>query len=140
VSFSSRKKPMAHKIYNKPVLDKLGVKPESVVTVLSIDDEKFWNELVERTRGAVRGKLRVNTDLVFFGADRNLELKKLKNLEHYIKPNGAIWVVSRKGKEATLKDVDVIAAAKATGLVDNKVVSFSETHTALRLVIPIQGR
>jgi len=131
---------MAHKIYNKPVLDKLGVKPESVVTVLSIDDEKFWNELVERTRGAVRGKLRVNTDLVFFGADRNLELKKLKNLEHYIKPNGAIWVVSRKGKEATLKDVDVIAAAKATGLVDNKVVSFSETHTALRLVIPIQGR
>jgi hypothetical protein len=30
----------------------------------------------------------------------------------------------------------VIAAARAVGLVDNKVVAFSATHTALRLVIP----
>jgi hypothetical protein len=42
--------------------------------------------------------------------------------------------------EAKIKDVDVIAAAKAAGLVDNKVVSFSETHTALRLVIPVDQR
>jgi hypothetical protein len=34
----------------------------------------------------------------------------------------------------------VIAAAKAAGLVDNKVVAFSETHTSLRLVIPIDRR
>jgi hypothetical protein len=48
--------------------------------------------------------------------------------------------VSRKGKAATLRDVDVIEAAKAVGLVDNKVVSFSPTHTALRLVIPVARR
>ena len=36
--------------------------------------------------------------------------------------NGAIWVVSRKGKAATLRDVDVIEAAKDARLVDNKVV------------------
>ena len=41
-------------------------------------------------------------------------------------PNGAIWVVSRKGKAATLRDVEVIAAAKAGGLVDNKVASFDD--------------
>ena len=56
------------------------------------------------------------------------------------RPNGAIWVVSRKGKAATLRDVDVIAAARASGLVDNKVASFSATHTALRLVIPVAQR
>ena len=53
-----------------------------------------------------------------------------------MKPDGAIWVVSKKGKEATIKDVDVIASAKAVGLVDNKVVGFSDTHTSLRLVVP----
>jgi hypothetical protein len=35
-----------------------------------------------------------------------------------------------------LKDVEVMAAAREAGLVDNKVVSFSDTHTALKLVIP----
>ena len=36
--------------------------------------------------------------------------------------------------------VEVMAAARAAGLVDNKVVSFSETHTSLRLVIPVAER
>ena len=55
-------------------------------------------------------------------------------------PNGAIWVVSRKGKAATIRDVDVINAAKAAALVDNKVASFDETRTSLRLVIPVALR
>ena len=49
-----------------------------------------------------------------------------------IRPNGAIWVISRKGRAATLRDVDVIEGALAAGLVDNKVVSFSETQTSIR--------
>ena len=36
--------------------------------------------------------------------------------------------------------MEVIEAAKASGLVDNKVVSFSATHTSLRLVIPLALR
>jgi len=47
-------------------------------------------------------------------------------------PKGAVWIVSRKGKAATIKDVEVMATARAMGLVDNKVVGFSDTHTALR--------
>ena len=61
-------------------------------------------------------------------------------LRERLVPNGAIWVVSRKGRSATLRDVDVIAAARASGLIDNKVASFSPTHTALRLVIPVALR
>jgi len=36
--------------------------------------------------------------------------------------------------------VHVIAAAKEAGLVDVKVVRFSDTHTALKLVIPVARR
>ncbi len=55
-------------------------------------------------------------------------------------PNGAIWVVHRKGKDAPLKYVEVFAAGRSAGLVDNKVASFSATHTAERLVIPRADR
>jgi hypothetical protein len=117
------------------LIDKLGVKPKSIVSVLGIRDENFWAQLVDR--GAdVSKRLRRNSDLIFYAADSLLELAKLGKLKSYLKPDGAIWVVSLKGKAATIKDVDVIAAAKAAGLVDNKVVSFSETCTSLRLVIP----
>jgi hypothetical protein len=64
------------------------------------------------------------------------DLVRLGELREAIKPAGGIWVVSPKGKGAVLKDVEVMAAAREAGLVDNKVVSFSDTHTALRLVIP----
>jgi hypothetical protein len=129
-----------HKIYNKPVLDKLGVKTESNVTVVGVDDKKFLEDLIDRALNVMNGMLRKNAELIFFGADGKKELTKLKQLKRYLKPDGAIWVVSKKGKEATIKEVDVIAAAKAAGLVDNKVVGFSETHTALRLVIPREKR
>ena len=79
-------------------------------------------------------------DVIFYAADSLVALKKLANLKKYLTPNGAIWVVSLKGTAAKIKDVDVISAAKAAGLVDNKVVSFSETHTARRLVMPVSER
>ena len=67
-------------------------------------------------------------------------MRKCRELKATLVPNGAIWVVHRKGKEATLRDIDVFAAGKAAGLVDNKVASFSATHTAERLVIPRSAR
>lgn len=124
----------------RSLIDKLGVKPEAKVTVIGVQDEAFWLQLGERTHDIVVGRLRKECDVVFFAADSLSDLKKLARLKTYLVSNGAIWVVSLKGKAAKVKDVDVIAAAKAAGLVDNKVVSFSETHTSLRLVIPINQR
>jgi len=121
-------------------MDKLGVKPESKVTVIGIDDETFWQQLVDRTDDAVKSRLRHDTDLIFYAADSLDQLFELGRLKTYLKPDGAIWVVSLKGKAARIKDLDVIAAARAAGLVDNKVVSFSTTHTSLRLVIPVEQR
>ena len=45
-----------------------------------------------------------------------------------------LWVLHPKGR-ADLKDVDVMAAGRAAGLVDNKVVRVSDSHSALRFVI-----
>ena len=80
------------------------------------------------------------SDLVFLAADSTEELAALSGLRGHIRPPGGIWVVSRKGRAATIRDTEVIAAARAAGLVDNKVVAFSETHTSLRLVIPVADR
>jgi len=64
------------------------------------------------------------------------KLAVLPALRARIRQSGAIWVVFRKGKAATMRDVDVMGAARDAHLVDNKVVGFSDTHTSLRLVIP----
>ena len=122
--------------YTTPLLDKLGVRPGARVAMLGITDPAFLSEL--RTRAAVTGggTPESGTNLVFLAADDLGALDRLPELRAAIFPAGAIWVVSRKGRAATLRDVEIIAAARAAGLVDNKVVSFSASHTALRLVVP----
>lgn len=128
------------RLYTTPLLDKLGVRPGYRVAVIDIDDAAIRLLLAERTTDLTEGWPEAETDVVLLGADSREALAPLESLAARIRPNGGIWVVSRKGKEATLRDVEVIEAARAAGLVDNKVVSFSPTHTALRLVIPRDRR
>jgi hypothetical protein len=49
-------------------------------------------------------------------------------LERIIKRNGGIWVVWPKGQQH-IRQADVMAAAKRAGLVDVKIVAFSDTHS-----------
>ena len=128
------------RVYTTPLLDKLGVRPGMRVALIDIDDVSFRPLLAERTSDITDGWPGSETDIVFLGAETPAALGPLEALSARIRPNGAIWVVSRKGKAATLRDIEVIDAAKAAGLVDNKVVSFSPTHTSLRLVIPLARR
>jgi hypothetical protein len=125
---------------DKPLMDRLGVKPEDVVAVVGVDDPDFARSLAERLGRPPRARLARKCNAIFYAADSPRALMRLRALRSYIVPNGAIWVVSRKGREATLKDVEVIAAAKSADLVDTKVVSFSPTHTSLKLVIPRKSR
>jgi hypothetical protein len=119
----------------KGLMDKLGVKQDASAAVLGVIDPAFLEELHSRTT-QVSEALNRNHDLVFFEADHPADIARLGDLREGIKLDGAIWVVSPKGKGAQVKDTDVMAAAKEAGLVDTKVVSFSDTHTALKLVIP----
>jgi hypothetical protein len=128
------------RVYTTSRLDKLGVRPGVRVAIIGVPDEDLRQELRARTHDLTEDAPLADTDIVILGADSQEELSRLEDLRSTIVPNGAIWVVSRKGKAATLRDVDVIAAARTVGLVDNKVASFSPTHTALRLVIPVALR
>jgi DUF3052 family protein len=130
------------KVYLAPLLDKLGVKPGMRVALVgAVDaDGSFRAQLADRTDDVTMGRPKTDTDLVFMAADGQTELVGLAALRDRIRPAGAIWVVSRKGKASTIRDVEVMAAAREAGLVDNKVVSFSSTHTSIRLVIPVALR
>ncbi|MEA2520264.1 MAG: hypothetical protein QOF49_2344 [Chloroflexota bacterium] len=133
--------------YTRPLLDKLGVRPGMRVAIVGdveTPDEgaaepegRFESRLAERTSDLTIARPKIDTDIVFLAADSTADLAALADVRTRIRPNGAIWVVSRKGKAATLPDVEVIAAARDHDLVDNKVVAFSTTRTALRLVIPL---
>ena len=145
---------MAEAVSTRPLLDKLGVRPGARVA-LARADRGGTTDLADPF-AELRALLRERTgdvavlrpgdpappasDLVFVEADSIDDLLRIGVLRGALVPNGAIWVVSRKGSGASLRDVDVIAAAKSVGLVDNKVVAFSPTHTALRLVIPVALR
>lgn len=131
----------AEKIKNpRSLMDKLGIKPGMRVAVHGVDDAEFLIQLSERTGGVAKRPAGHGLDMIFFGCEDAESLVRLAPLKRTLKSDGAIWVVHRKGRDATLKDVDVFAAAKRVGLVDNKVVAFSATHTAERLVIPLKDR
>jgi hypothetical protein len=120
----------AQAIANPPGrLDKLGVKAGMRAVILDLDDPGFAAELA--TRAAVVNDLS-GLDILVYGADNAEALARIGDLVPALADRGALWVVSLKGKLLKVKDVEVMAAAKAFGLVDNKVCSFSETRTALR--------
>ena len=128
------------RVYSTPLLDKLGIRPGMRVALVDIDDPDIRGQIATRTTDVTDGWPEPDTDVVLFGADSWEALAPLRDLAGMIRPNGAIWVVSRKGKTRTLRDVEVIEAGKDARLVDNKVCSFSATHTAIRLVIPVAHR
>ncbi len=128
------------RVYTTPLLDKLGIRPGMRVAVVHLDDPQIRRLIAERTTDLTEDWPEPDTDIILVGAESFEDLSRLGDLAACIRPNGAIWVVSRKGKTATLRDVEVIGAAIASGLVDNKVASFSATHTAARLVIPVALR
>lgn len=123
-------------VSTRPLADKLGIQPGARVAIVGVPDAELRRMLRERGADFTDGEPQPANDLIFLAADDPDDLRRLAGLRTRIKPNGGIWVVFRKGKAATLRDAEVIEAAIGNGLVDNKVVSFSDTHTALRLVIP----
>jgi hypothetical protein len=139
-----------HKKANKPreperdyshrsLLDKLGVKPGQRIGVLGVEDPVFLKDLADRVPEFVREKPLSSADIILLGAENRKALARVKSLAGAIQKAGAIWIVYPKG-QSHIREVDVMAAGKSAGLTDNKVCRFSETHTALRFVIPLARR
>jgi hypothetical protein len=115
----------------KPLLDKLGVKPGMRVTVLGVDDADFAAQLAERVSA---GNDVQDADIVFYAANEPGDMARLATLKGQIKRDGAVWVVYRKGR-GDFNENDILRLGLESGMVDVKVVRFSDTHTATKFVI-----
>lgn len=131
----------ATRIMNPPSrLDKLGIKAGMSVLLIGALDVGFASEVESQGARLVRGGSKtVLHDAVFYRADGRDALARLGELKGSIKPDGAVWVVRPKGTKA-ITESDTMAAGKRAGLVDVKVVSFSDTLTAEKFVIPLAKR
>ena len=118
-------------------IDKLDVKDTSRVALVGEFDAEFVEEL--RARATRIDADDSENDLLFLRIDGAADLARLVELRARIAQNGGIWLIHPKG-DPTLKHEVIVGAARAAGLIDNKTAKFSETHTALKLVIPRAAR
>ena len=126
----------AEKIRSPPsLLDKLGVKRGQRVSVVGIEDREFLDQLSARVDDLTRGRARAGSDLVLVAMSDRADLPRLLKLREAIKAGGAIWVVWPKGSKEFRED-DVRAYGPTAGLVDVKVARFSDTLSALKMMIP----
>lgn len=126
-------------LHPKSVVDKLGVKAGQRVALVGEHDAALVEGL--RARGAVVsvGAPRSAVDVIFLAAEDARALGALEKLKARLVPNGGLWVIRPKGSDR-IHERDVMAAGKAAGLVDVKVVKVSEALTAEKLVIPVAKR
>jgi len=119
---------------HRSLLDKLGVKPGARVSILAVDDPAFMADLRARTQDVSIGDALSESDAIFLSVEGPNEMKRLPALRASIKPNGAVWAVFRKGRK-DFNENDVLRLGLESGLVDVKVVRFSDTHAATKFVI-----
>ena len=78
-------------------------------------------------------------DAIFFAVSRPADFNPLATVKAAIKPAGAVWLIRQKDS-SEITESAVIAAGRAAGLVDVKVVALSPKHSAMKFVIPVKNR
>jgi hypothetical protein len=121
------------------LIDKLGVKKGQVVSVLGIDDPRFWDELRDRTAKIAVGTASKDSDWIFVAVESEDDLARLRTLKASIKKTGSIWAIWKKGRKALTED-HIREAAIGAGLVDVKVARVSDALSGLKLMIPKSQR
>jgi hypothetical protein len=117
---------------------KLGLKAGLRIGIHGLEDPALVSEIEEAD--AVLTKEAKRLDLVFLGVASERELSKLGTIAKALAPHGGIWVVRTKGRDAAVSEGSVRTAAERAGLVDVKVVAYSDTQSADKLVIPVNAR
>jgi len=131
--------PRAARVYTRSRTEKLGVKPGSRVALIGLQDPSFVDEL--KAAGA-RVTARVGAgpyDMVITRLGASSDLPSLIDAKKRIVPNGMIWAVWPKGRKEFRED-DIRHFGPGAGLVDVKVMSFSDELSGLKLVIPLAQR
>jgi len=130
----------AHRILHpKSRADKLGIRPGLAISAIALGDGLFLKKLRAVAKRFSDLRPLDASDLIFLGAEKAVELGRIKTVIPSLGSGGALWIVYPKGKQE-IREQQVLGAGRQAGLVDVKVVSFSPTHTALRFVRPKSGR
>lgn len=122
----------AHDIsHPRTLADKLGVKAGQRVRLVGDADPALVGAGERITDG--------EADVVFIGAESPDDLRLIGPLQDQIARDGSIWVIRPKGR-ADLTEAMVIAAGRDAKLHDVKIARVSDTHTAMKFVIPVERR
>jgi hypothetical protein len=116
-------------------IEKLGLKPHHRYGFLGGFSDDFLADLAEVAGEPSEPPL----DQSYVRLDGQEDLGKLEAAKAGIRPNGAVWAVWPKGGKA-LREDDIRRYATIIGLVDVKVMSFSDRLSGLKLVIPLALR
>lgn len=133
-----------HKLYNTPLLKKIGIKENQNRLVLN--SPEFIQSLLDRENFNYHRKAgpSVQYDLIWLFTNKISPLESgLKSLRELITLSGVIWVSWYKKSSGLFSELneDIIReTALALDLVDIKVVSVDASWSALKLVIPIAKR
>jgi hypothetical protein len=130
----------AARITNPPSrLSKLGVKAGQRILIAGPIDAAFAAEIAAAGAILLTRASATPVDLVFYAVERPAALDRLAALAASLTPAGALWTLRTKGR-GPVSEAETMAAGKRAGLVDVKVVSFSDTITAEKFVIPVARR
>ncbi len=121
------------------LLHKLGVKPESRVSLLGIRDADFLRAILPNVTNPAQHRASKDSDLIFLGVESAGQLKRLEPLKKYLTPNGGIWIIYSKA-QTQLTQSQLFTAIKSAGLTSDQILNFSDTHTALLACIPLSQR
>ena len=120
-------------------IEKLGVKPGSDVLLLGIERDKAFVKELRTVGAAIRTSGRQAADMIFATFAHRDDLRRLAPLVPRLKPDGVLWTLRPKGSKE-LTEAEMMQAGQAAGLVDVKVVSFSDVLTAEKFVVPVANR
>ena len=135
-------------LHPKTRIEKLGVKAGARVALIGFGkgDEEFLKELGKVTKAVKKvseGVVPTDVEWIFLKAETQKELSGIAKISKGMRGAAALWVVYPKGNpkgQGKITEGDVLAAGRAAGLKDIKVVGFSATATALKFVIPVSQR
>lgn len=119
----------------RTLLDKLGIEPGQSVVVLGVKDAAFLRDLKARLNASPATRAKPGCDHILFAAGTKAAHARLAALKEAIRPAGGIWAIYPRGHDEVSED-SLRQAARAAGLTDIKICRFSESHGAVRLVIP----
>ena len=121
----------------RPLLDKLGVRPGMRVATLGAFATDFLIPLRGRAAEVVNDP--AGCDIVFLVAEEQAQLAQVARLAAGLGRDAALWIVRPRGSSA-ISERETLAAGLEAGLVDVKVVHFSETHSAAKFVVRLRDR